>query len=206
MKTIHLTALDLDLEVPDTIHYHDDGFVENIEERTAFLIWKYTGKLDLSEKKQKVLIGRMFGTPAIHKEQHIHIYYKNRKRQDCEMWTRGHEELHTIRRMDYLMDSNTGITAFLIAALERKGVEINLQRIKKEIKDEELREEVIADLGGVFAVHQKYDLLSMGIPFSNYPIALAANYYFDMYTRTKLRKIFNRKSLLQKLTNFFPKS
>ena len=81
------------------------------------------------------------------------------------------------------------MTAFLISILNKKGVEINLQKIEREIKDKKLREEVIAELGGVFAVHLKYNLLSIGVPFTNNFGPLASNYYLESYVKTRLKRL-----------------
>ncbi|MEI7719357.1 MAG: hypothetical protein WCI72_05795 [archaeon] len=202
MKTIHFSALDLDLEVPNIINYHDDGFVDSLEGRAAFLNWKYMGELDLSGKEQLDVTGNMLGTPAVHKEQHIHIYYRHRKYPENEIKTQGHEETHALRRIDYLLGNNAGMTAFLISVLNKKGVEINLPKLERKIRDTEVREEVIAELGGIFAVHQKYDLLTIGLPFVKEYCDIAANYYLDSYIKTRLKKIIPRKSLLERLIRF----
>ncbi|MBT7706211.1 hypothetical protein HN747_02075 [archaeon] len=136
MKKIHLNALDVDLSVPDSVHYRDDGFVDNIHAHHNFLKWKHTGNInDLfnpagDDPGQKGAMGYVpYG-----QEHHFMVCYLHNSNPYTEILVRGHEETHFAHAIKCL-DQLSNYMKF------RLGIEIDIKKrflvliaVKKEKK------------------------------------------------------------------------
>lgn len=147
-KQIRLSALDLEVSIPESINFYDDGFVDNIREHADFLRFKYTGTVNADESKP--ISDRVFGLTQVFGSSDsshyaVHIFYL---RDISPLHARGHEEthfLHLVKRLPYLSE----------AMKIRQGIEIDLDSLKTEITEVHKKRELIADLGGIFALSQR---------------------------------------------------
>lgn len=204
MKIIHLTALDLDLEVSDTVHYQDDGIVESIEGKTTSLDWHYEKKFSL-EETDNTLVGRK-NLYYLKGQWYMHAFYLRQESHEYEHMVRWHEEMHVIRTIDLINNSGYNSSSyatqeFQIAALKRKGIGLDITKIENDFPERKFAEEVIAELGGIFAVHQKYDCILKPVKENSidYHTIAFEIYQQAMQNSLRISKNSRRKSLWQRL-------
>jgi hypothetical protein len=150
MKKIRLDALMMDIKVPDSVSYVDDGVVDSIGAHENFLNWKRTGDPECLFDKTK--LNDVAGTTYFQKgsgEYRFRIFYLDDSDPNSVICTRGHEEthfVHAVKRLDNLENEmRTSV-----------GVDINFKNLLKKIDSKNARREIVAEIGGLFAVHRRY--------------------------------------------------
>jgi hypothetical protein len=200
-KPVYLRALDLEVNIPENVYFWDDGFVKDIQGQTAFINWKYTGKLGLPENSSTKYFSAEI-TPdtaglilAFHKkkisEYYFHIFYL----ENSSIRTRGHEEthfLHAIKRLKNLED----------AMKFRTGVEIDFNYLKNSMPNGEKKYELIAELGSIFALSQREGWESViNFAESKNPRSVYFSEAYEIFSRA--RKSTLRNSRKNSFLSFF---
>ncbi len=138
MISVHLRALEIDVEVADDRVYHDDGYVDSIYDYLEKLHSKYDSREEFlaSGKDYRRCLGVC---QSFKREQdgkkHIHVAYLTSGREVDDIFIRAHEETHALKRM--------GKSSALNPFLKREGLSTKI------IKDS--NEEVVASIGGLLA-------------------------------------------------------
>jgi hypothetical protein len=151
-KIIHLKTLDVKVDVPDMIHYQDDGAVKDVQAHAFFLIWKYgrSAKMEPLLKKDEIYSGRLFYTQ--NKDGiFFHSFYLNNQGLLDELTTRAHEETHFIHAVKRLPNLSFEIK-------KRTGANVDFTKISSEFDDRAAYREVVANIGSVFTLHEKFGL------------------------------------------------
>jgi len=119
MKNLRLAALNLDIFVPDSTFYFDDGYVESLDVHTSFLDWKHKtcGKDESQINPGYNYIGRtsLYVNPS---GRFVYVYYLRCNDAWSDMRNRAHEETHALDNMDGL--------EFLQRKLDEYGFDVNL--------------------------------------------------------------------------------
>jgi hypothetical protein len=195
-KIVHLNALDLDVSIPKTINFYDDGFVDDLGAHQYYVAWKYSyhfPSID-SFSSDSSTAGHILYTPDF---RNFHIVYL--KNSFCPIKTRGHEEthfLHAIKRLPVLSQR----------ILQRQGVEIDFNEVKESIQNVKVRREVIAEMGAIFCYYPHVGWGSVEkFVDSKSPRSL---YFSEAYNRyciaiNQSEKIGRKGSLLTKLIKNF---
>lgn len=166
-KIVHLNALDLDVSVPWNVSLYDDGVVGDIREHLNELFFSYFGKFE-SIPENFVPAGVAGGCtcfPINNKLYNFHTFYLDTAANTYQ--TRGHEETHFLQKINRLPLLFTQI-------FSEQGIGINLERISKEIFIAHDFEEIISEIGGIFAQSQRdswqsvYEFYKSDLPRSNY--------------------------------------
>jgi hypothetical protein len=177
-KMIHLAALDLDVSVPECIEFYDDGVVRDIRAHLSFLNCKYTGKFLGDEVvMEKGTNGLTAGYSNSNNDaKKIHIFYLKSK---YELKVRGHEEAHFLDVVERLKNLSDLIRM-------RVGVELDFDKIRGQISDLDTRRETIAEIGGIFAHHQREGWQSVVNFFSgNNPRSSQYNGAYNLYSTAR---------------------
>ena len=151
-KQIHLSALNLDLNIPECISYQDLGFVDNVKAYANFLKWKRTKDMrSLFERENEGIkhIGNIRMIEKRNNQYEFSIFYTHNDNPAKELLTRAHEETHFVHAVKCL-DSLTD------AAKLSTGINIDFKYVKEKIQSTEDRMEIIADIGGLYAIHRMY--------------------------------------------------
>jgi hypothetical protein len=144
-KPLHLSALNLDLSIPECVYFYDDGFVEDIGAHLEFLDYYY-GRKGIPHSK---LDSKTVGLTSLYASKNqdlfkFHIFYLD----GSGIYTRAHEEthfLHAVKRLPALSE----------AIKIRRGFDLNFEEVKDSIEETYARRETIAEIGAIFAVHQE---------------------------------------------------
>jgi hypothetical protein len=137
MKKIHLTALDLDLEVPDIINYHDDGFVEDVSTKRKELFRKYKIKTGVEDNNP---LGESTIVKLENEDFDIYTYYSKQAQPPIK----AHEETHVALAV-LGITKDRKIARQLTSRLEEMSG-INCLKSTRHIRDKDFRDEVIAFL------------------------------------------------------------
>ena len=149
-KRIRLSALDLKVPVAENVFFHDDGFVQDLNIHFAMKAASFSvTQREIEELfENRTILGRMRAFQYRYEKHFFIAYYKN-KNEIQQLQTRGHEETHVLQA--------TGNLGFLQEAMKKRaGLEVDFDRLHGRIKDWYEFNEVSADIGGLFAVHQEF--------------------------------------------------
>jgi hypothetical protein len=163
MRKIRLSALGIEFDAPDNLHYHDDGLVSSVIGHSYRLHKKYGAKpqdtlyrriLDSKFIPNFLLMklrGRCFCVfpgksekdrnytleDAVNdgKEVNIHTYVRDDLCKETIIKTKGHEETNALLKINKL--------DLLKEALKKDGIQSS--------DLDKLGEEVICDIGGIYA-------------------------------------------------------
>lgn len=200
-KTVHLNALDLDVSISEDLNFSDDGFVKSIEEHLGFLDWKYGQKMNLTRKEVRGRVGtchrRVYGG-----KDFFHLFYLDSGRPIQNLEVRAHEEthfLHLVERLDFLSEQMK----------KRQNVEIDFEEIASAIPIIDSRLEIIADLGGIYAMHCSFGFEKM----RDYCISLSSDKdlisAFDIYylaIENSLRRSKNLRELFESFVGYWKRN
>jgi hypothetical protein len=145
MKRILLPETGIELKVPNNVHYHDDGLVQNIQEHTAKLEERYS--IYLGNSSEWNFEGLCFNAfPGFDSVEdalfdgegriNFHTYVLRGLDRTNTSFLRGHEEAHVILKLKKMGE--------LKKALEEKCIR------SEELED--LHIESICQTGGVLAI------------------------------------------------------
>ena len=149
-KRIRLSALDLKVPVAENVFFHDDGFVQDLNIHFAMKAASYSVTQKEIEElfENRTILGRMRAFRYRH-ETHLYIAYHQHKNEIQRLQTRGHEETHVLQA--------TGNLDILQEAMRKRAkLQIDFDKLHDKIKDWFEFNEVSADIGGLFAVHQEF--------------------------------------------------
>lgn len=145
-KKSYLPALGLWVPHSPLVVYHDDGFVDSIEEHSADLILHYYG-FSFQDNFKRSKPGARYERHSIQidpwlpiKIHHPHIFYSDFGSYTSNTLVRAHEETHFLqvtKKLDLLQR----------AIQQDLGVSIDFNQI--------LNEETIANLGGFYALERR---------------------------------------------------
>ena len=141
MKTARLKMLGLEVPLSYFTEFHDDGFVQNIEQHYLSLTQRYYGfpAEALPQETEGINPVGMCTTWRPRLRRHIHIYYLDWGSEAPNVHVRAHEETHALCRL--------GKLNMLEWVLERdQQVRLPLTQIKKRYG-----EQVVAELGAIYA-------------------------------------------------------
>jgi hypothetical protein len=176
MKTIHLSALKLDVEVPDNVHYHDDGLVRGLAMHSAELANRYSEKrpdnflrifVEMTNlyslyhalaKSYKLPVngGRCLtifpGDSIIESitrgdQVHSHIFVLDNLTPHQTIFAKGHEETHFLGNINRFEEL-------------QKVLKINQKNLI------ELPQEAVCDIGGLYAVIKNFPEENLDLGFT----------------------------------------
>jgi len=200
MEDIRLEVLGITIPAIPNVHYHDDGFVDSIDETTSGIYGRYSINKD-EEYRLELILDRLSCGKCMQiikddtgvmkhtmeytdrfMEKDVHIVYSKTKLGDpssiMSMTTRAHEETHAldlIRRIDLLEDR----------LFEEQRVKIDLNSEHHEIK---------AIIGMYYALKSRgRGILSSVLASPKLMLSFVAEEsYFQAY------KIYNRSKISKK--------
>ena len=153
-KKVYLSALNMELLVPECISYEDKGFVKSTKSYANFLEWQGTwnpNSFFQTEEEGQLQVGGLRGLRNFEGGYNFIAFYSHDANPVVELATRAHEETHFIHIVNCLDQLGDRMR-------RSQGIDIDFRRVRKKMNSFKEKKEVIAELGALFAVHQSYGL------------------------------------------------
>ncbi len=148
-KRIYLSALNIEAPIPPDVHFHDEGFVQDLNMHFVMKAALYAvARHEVEEVvKNRTIFGR---TVVFRRDNQRYIYMACCKNNDevQRTQTRGHEETHVLQL--------TGNFHLFEELVRRAKLKIDFRRLENHVESLEELTEVTADIGGLFVCHKKF--------------------------------------------------
>ncbi|MBP7708099.1 hypothetical protein KA107_00300 [Candidatus Pacearchaeota archaeon] len=180
---VHLAALDLEVPVSTNVSYSDDGYQTDLNEYcNNFAIRQ--GAMSMSKLPSSAQGCCDVAFTADRRRAWVRLFYLKQASPELDTHVRAHEEthfLHAIGKLDYLSQVMN----------QRVGLSLDFKKVQEYYAGDALlekRREIIAELGGIFGVHQLYGFDSarnIGLMMRNRYIGTAWQIYESTLRRSR---------------------